>query len=65
MVHRALKRRGGGRPAGRPANPRAARPNVEIDPDLKCRTIICNANDGVTFSHVLNTALREYFSRRG
>ena len=50
---------------GRPVNPRASRMHVQIDPDLKRRTIICAANDGIPFHQVLDTALRGYLDKRG
>jgi predicted HicB family RNase H-like nuclease len=52
-------------PGGRPANPRAARVNVVIDPDVKRRVIICAATDGVSLHRVVDRALRQYLDRRG
>ena len=50
---------------GRPANPRAARMHVTIDPKLKERMIIRATKDGVPVHKVLDAALRAYLSQRG
>lgn len=53
------------RRGGRPANPRASRMHVQIDPDLKRRAIIRATNDGVPFHRMLGAALRAYLRTRG
>jgi hypothetical protein len=45
---------------GRPANPRAKRMHVVVDPDLKRRMLIVAANLGIRFHEVLDRALRQY-----
>jgi len=50
---------------GRPANPRAKRMHVVVDPDLKRRMLIAAANLGLPFHKVLDLALRRYLDREG